>query len=261
MSGPAKSPRFYCPDLSGISAALPADESHHARHVLRLGAGDPVELFDGKGVVAHGRIVTLGKTSAEVAVDDLQRHVRPEPRVHVGFAVPKGKRLDWLLEKVTELGAASLQPVLFERSVAGGETLSENTRQRWLGHCIAAAKQCGLEHLPEIHQPLPALQLPRAWQGCLNVLGEIDPAAPSLREVMGAWTAGRDIGIVIGPEGDLTAAEKAALAEAGFSPARLGHTIMRVETAAIALLAGTIALCQSPSSQFNAPQAQSVGDH
>ncbi|MCE5326572.1 MAG: 16S rRNA (uracil(1498)-N(3))-methyltransferase [Planctomycetaceae bacterium] len=243
MGNAEKCPRFYCSDLSGQSVALPPDETHHARHVLRLGGGDAVELFDGKGAIARGHIVQLGRTSAEVAVDDLQRVGRSEPLVHVGFGVPKGKRLDWLLEKATELGAASLQPVLFERSVAGSDELSANTHSRWLGHCIAAAKQCVLNYLPEIRQPLAVWQLPKAWQGQLNVLGEIDPSALSLRDVLATWTGGREIGIIIGPEGDLTPAEKTVLGKAGFLPARLGHTIMRVETAAIALLAGTVALC------------------
>ena len=101
---------------------LPRGEVHHALHVLRLGVGADVELFDGRGAAANARVTAVGRAGVEMLVTaTLPVAGPPRRRVHLAFAVPKGKRLDWLLEKATELGAASLEPVVFERSVAGGD--------------------------------------------------------------------------------------------------------------------------------------------
>ena len=142
--------RLFAPELAeisrrggasaGLEVALPAGEAHHALHVLRLSCGDRVELFGGDGSKASGVIAAATKRQVTVTVEQFTPPAgRVGPTVHLAFAVPKGNRLDWLLEKATELGAASLQPVIFNRSVAGGEELGENKFQRWMGHCISAA--------------------------------------------------------------------------------------------------------------------------
>ena len=122
-------PRFFALPINPPAVELPAAEAHHALNVLRLRAGMEVEVFDGQGAHAVGRISHARHGQVTVTVLRVDPPTcRPEPVVHLAFAVPKGKRLDWLLEKATELGAASLQPVVFQRSVAGGEELSEGKR-------------------------------------------------------------------------------------------------------------------------------------
>ena len=126
-SSEGKKYRFYVPDLGGVgpgSVSLPADQAHHARGVLRVQSGLAVELFDGDGNVAHGLIAEVARSKVSVEIERTRRQARPEPIVRLAFAIAKGKRLDWLLEKATELGAASLQPVDFERSIAGTGGLS-----------------------------------------------------------------------------------------------------------------------------------------
>lgn len=232
---------------------LSVSESHHAMHVLRLRAGDAVELFDGRGQTAVGRILQAKHGVVSVELTKVAAlGPRPGPVVHLAFAVPKGKRLDWLLEKATELGAASLRPVIFERSVAGGEELGENKRQRWLGHCISAAKQSGLNYLPEILDPLDVGQLlaqiaiEGRSQHCppLVVVGDNGPGAQGLAAVLSKRLTDQAVLVVVGPEGGLTQGEREMMAQAGVLAGRLGQTILRVETAAVALLAATVAILE-----------------
>jgi 16S rRNA (uracil1498-N3)-methyltransferase len=256
--------RFFAPDLRPGTIRLPAAEAHHAVNVLRLKPGAAAELFDGRGRTAVGTIAQSRRGEAAVTVERVEGPAdRPEPVVHLAFAVPKGKRLDWLLEKATELGAASLHPVVFERSVAGGKELSAGKRDRWLGHCIAAAKQCGLNFLPEIRDPVGCAALfaahqtrrdgtpPRPCQSsgvqqtamhALRLVGDLGADAAPVAEALAKRQAGQEVLILIGPEGGLTQEERVVVLRAGFIPVRLGGTTLRIETAAIALLAATVAM-------------------
>jgi len=237
--------RFFVAALGPQRVTLDESESHHAVHVLRLKVGTVVELFNGRGGRAVGEVVELRRGSVSVEIHSRSEATdRPRPAVHLAFAVPKGKRLDWLLEKATELGAASLGPVIFERSVAGGAELSPAKQGRWLGHCVSAGKQCGLDWLPEIN---PARRLGEflAEFGCkdrLGVLGDATPGAQSLSAAL-ASRVQRDVCILVGPEGGLSDTEGQRALAAGFVPTRLGRTTLRTETAAIALLAGAAAIC------------------
>ena len=253
--------RFFAPSVPEAGELLDLDEgeSRHALGALRLAPGTDVEVFDGRGAEAVGELAPAGRRLARVRVIRRRQAERPEPVVELAFAVPKGKRLDWLLEKAAELGAVRLQPVVFERSVAQPE-LSEHAAARWRGVCIAAAKQSGSAFLPEIMPPadLRAL-LARFGQGQgdggapggpLAILGSaangpVAGHAPPLTEAMAGWAAGRPIVLLIGPEGGLTDAERLAAEQAGFVPARLGLTVLRIETTAVALLAGVLACAKS----------------
>ncbi len=235
-------------DSQGVSApggplvSLPQGEVHHALHVLRLRQGDQVELFDGAGGTALGRIARAGRSEMEVAVEELRpRRQRQGPTVHLCFAVPKGNRLDWLLEKATELGVASLVPTIFARSVAGGDDLSENKRRRWLGHCISAAKQSGLDYLPAIDEPLGLSAVIERFRGNFGLVGDPSGIALSVPEVFAVHPGG-ELFLVVGPEGGLTDDETQLLCRAGIMPCRVGHTTLRTETAAIALLSAVMAV-------------------
>ena len=223
---------------------LPDPEAHHAAHVLRLKTGAPVELFDGRGGSGEGQIsrckrgevvVTVRKCNAPTA--------RPLPLVHLGFAVPKGKRVDWLLEKATELGATSLRPICFERSVAGGEKLSDSQRKRWISHCIAGAKQCGGDFLPEIRDPYTVQDFIIQTPHSLRIFGDTDasavPVQSALRDYRNDCETDQKstMTALVGPEGGLTEQERQCLISEGFRPVRIGRTTLRIETASIAVLA------------------------
>jgi len=241
--------RFFVEDLAAEVVPLSVGEAHHAMHVLRLGAGDAAELFDGRGGLADGTIVEArqGKVSVRV-LGRRQVATRPQPVIHLALAVPKGKRMDWLLEKATELAVGSLAPVSFDRSVVEPGELAGAKRERWLGHCAAAAKQCGLAWLPEIHesQPLKDFLARFAQAGQVGLAGSADAGAVSVRTALASAPSDPTGGIclLVGPEGGLTDAEYAAARDAGFVPARLGSTILRTETACIALIAAVTAITE-----------------
>jgi 16S rRNA (uracil1498-N3)-methyltransferase len=243
----AKSYRFHVPDLRPLPedrVALPASEAHHGRDVLRLRTGQEIELFDGKGTLARARVRGVTRETVSVAVERIDHLERQSPVVHLAFAVPKGKRLDWLLAKATELGAASLRAVVFQRSVAGDTSLSASKRQRWEAQCVAAAKQCGLNFLPELHDHATLGDYLQTQKG-LALLGDLHPDAAVLREGLTGADNG-EVHLLVGPEGGVTPAEREAAIAAGVIPVRLGRTVLRVETAAVALLAGVTALREGP---------------
>ena len=238
--------RFFLARLpaAGETASLPPAEAHHALHVLRLKSGAPVELFDGQGGSAEAAIASVSHGAVTVTVlRALPPRRRQGPLIHLGFAQPKGKRLDWLLEKATELGAASLTPVRFERSVAGAEGLAAAARERWLGHCIAAAKQCGLDYLPRLEPPAGLEEFLEASRATLPLLGDLGADAILLKDAASRRAADQDVRILVGPEGGLTPEERSLSLSAGFLPVRLGTTTLRIETAAVALLAAARAVC------------------
>lgn len=242
MSRRENIPQFYVPSLSAGEVHLPEDEAHHAQHVLRLRAGAAVELFDGNGGWANGEIAHVARGDVTVRAEAPRREDEPRPRVHVAFAVPKGKRLDWLLEKATELAAASLQPIVFERSVAGGEELSDAKRSRWEAHCIAAAKQSGLGWLPKLKNTQPLAEFLAGNAEGLRLVGDVTPETRSLRDALAGNPSSRDVHLLIGPEGGFAPAERDAIRQAVYQSVRLGPTTLRVETAVVALLAGVRAI-------------------
>lgn len=243
MKDRSKIHRLYAPALSAVGAgplpaevALPPGEVHHARHVLRLREGDEVEAFDGAGRRASARVRRAGRSEMTVVVEAFFPMAEPlSPRIHLAFAVPKGDRLGWLLEKAAELGAASLQPIVFERSLAGREELSPAKRRRWEMACIAAAKQCGLDYLPAFREPAALTAFLAAPARPLALVGDLSDDARPLRDVLPPSAA--DITVLVGPEGGFTGAESAGIRQAAFIPVRLGQTTLRIETAALALLA------------------------
>jgi len=249
MLGCMDIPRFHVdgPLSQVLQVELSLAEGHHAMHVLRLRPGSQVELFNGSGLTALAAIVEAkhGKVTCEITQTS-PAMARPAPVVHLAFAIPKGKRLDWLLEKATELSAASLTPVAFDRSVAGGDEVSENKRDRWLGHCIAAAKQSGLNFLPELREMVTLRELLAQPAGqTIRLVGDLTDTTVALAQPLSAWQMPQDILLIVGPEGGLSDSERAMLRDADVQSIRLGSTVLRIETAAVALLAGVIAVTKA----------------
>ena len=224
---------------TGSEISLPPGEVHHAMHVLRLAAGDEVEIFDGMGCRCRGVIASAGRSSATVRIIKINDiPPRRKPAVHIGFAVPKGHRLDYLLEKATELAAASIEPVVFERSVAGGEQLSLAAMARWQGQCIAAAKQAEVDFLPSIVQMKSLAEWLTGVTSPLRLMGDLSEESQPLVQVLPPQPP-QSVHILVGPEGGITPQERQMAIATGFLPVRVGCTTLRIETAAVALLAVT----------------------
>jgi 16S rRNA (uracil1498-N3)-methyltransferase len=218
-------PRFYVPALEPGRLTLDGAEARHAARALRLGPGDAVELFDGRGHRAAGTLLSASPRGVVVEVGPVQTVPAPPP-VTIAAALPKGRRADFMVEKLSELGVEALRPVRFARGV---RRPTPATLARFRRLSIASAKQCGRSHVMQILDPLEA----PALTGPL-LLADPDAAEP-LRP-------GPPAVVVIGPEGGLTPAERAALSAA--RPVRLTPTVLRVETAAIAAAA---ILCAAPN--------------
>lgn len=228
--------RFYVPDFpSGGTLDLSASEARHAVTVLRLGAGDPLELFDGKGGCATARVVAVERRSVRCeilssSVDDAGRAVP----LTLCVALPKGDRSRWMVEKATELGVSRLVPLRSERSVV---LPKQSTLERLERAIIEACKQCGRNRLMEIAEPCTLRDL----------LEGRSPTAPGPASVCwiaqpGAETAGNTDGpsdqwVAVGPEGGFSDEELAAAQRAGWQPLGLGPHILRIETAALAAAA------------------------
>jgi len=231
-------PRFHCPVAlaTGQALSLPPGAARHVQ-VLRLQPGDTLTLFNGEGGEFEATVTRMGRSEVEVRVGAHQAIEREAPRaIHLLAGITANERMDWLVEKATELGVASLTPLVAERSVLKlkGER-AEKKLAHWQGVAVAAAEQCGRNRVPVIH---PAVTLAD---------GLAQPSAPGLRCVLSLApgtlplaqaTAGHaPVWVLSGPEGGLSAAEEALALQAGFVPVTLGPRVLRAETAPLAVLA------------------------
>ncbi|HEY0201048.1 MAG TPA: 16S rRNA (uracil(1498)-N(3))-methyltransferase [Burkholderiaceae bacterium] len=236
-------PRFFCPAPLHPGAALTLPEGA-ARHVqvLRLQPGDTLTLFNGQGGEYAASVTRMGRSDVDVLVGEHNPVEREAARaVHLVAGMPANERMDWLVEKATELGAASIQPVATARSVVklAGER-ADKRQARWQSIAIAACEQCGRNRVPMVHAPLaladwlaglpPASPTPPLWQ---RLLLSLRAGALPLRQAAGTAPA---VQVLHGPEGGLTAQEEEAALAHGFLPAHLGPRVLRAETASIAAL-------------------------
>jgi 16S rRNA (uracil1498-N3)-methyltransferase len=217
------------------SVVLPPDESAHLVTVLRAKPGDEATVFDGQGRVAPAEVIKASARGTHLRfTGPSEQHPRPSPSITLVQAIPKGGHMDQIVEKATELGTAIILPVLTERTV---RRPGESKPDRWLRIAISAAKQCGTPWVPAIRpvQSLrDALSAVRADNGLLLVasLGENSkPVRQVLREATGVRP--ERVGLLVGPEGDLTADEYRLAGEAGAIPVSFGRLVLRVETAAL----------------------------
>jgi 16S rRNA (uracil1498-N3)-methyltransferase len=159
-------------------------------------------------------------------------------------AIAKGSRMDFLLEKVAELGAARVVPVLTERGVVQGS--GEARRTHWQRRLREACKQCGRNVVPELADPATVEELGELLaQSDLALLFDLGPSARPLADVLRDSPSAKTILCLIGPEGGFTEQEQGRLTSAGAVPVRLAPTVLRIETAAIAAVAAIVALAKA----------------
>lgn len=234
-------PRFHCPTplQPGDVIDLPAGAARHVQ-VLRMQPGGLITLFSGardSGEFA-ATIEHMGRSDVRVRVGAhfaIERE--PKRQVHLVMGIPANDRMDWLVEKATELGVASIQPLITERSVLrlSGER-ADKKRAHWQAVAVAACEQCGRNRLPVIHEVTSLA----AWLGALSdVKGErlllsLRPETQAFSVIAG--TAGA-VTFLSGPEGGLSLAEEDAALVQLFRPVSLGPRVLRAETAGLAALA------------------------
>jgi 16S rRNA (uracil1498-N3)-methyltransferase len=232
-------PRFYCPPPlpeSGLFE-LPLDAAHHAARVLRLREGDPVQMFDGIGNERHGVIAELGGKRVVVGNLTAVDSDRESPlKALLAQALSSSEKMDWVIQKATELGVAEIQPIDAERSVARltAERIAKRL-EHWQQVAISACEQCGRNTLPQIHAPLDIMVWLQQMQKTSDAKFILLPqGAVSLHAQPKPQAR---VALLIGAEGGFTQAESDAALRCGFVPIRMGARVLRTETAAIAGLA------------------------
>ena len=243
------SARFYA-DLAlvtGTSISLPEQTARHVQ-VLRLQPGERILLFNGRGDTEgefEATVERMGRSDVDVTIGAWTATAREASRaIHLVVGMPANDRMDWLIEKATELGAASIQPVMSERSVLRLKAERADKKvAHWRGIAMAACEQCGRNRVPLIHDVTTladwlkksmATTAPDA--GTRLLLSLQDGSRPLNQAVAGSGA----LTFLNGPEGGLSPAEEAAAIACGFSPVTLGPRVLRAETAPLACLSQLI---------------------
>ncbi|TWO70839.1 16S rRNA (uracil(1498)-N(3))-methyltransferase [Caenimonas sedimenti] len=227
-------PRFHCPTplAAGLVIDLPAGAARHVQ-VLRMQPGMALTLFDGRGGEYQAVVEQMGRSDVRVQVgahDPVERE--PVRAVHLAVGMPANERMDWLVEKAAELGAASIQPLQAQHSVLRlqGER-AQKKQAHWQGVAVAACEQSGRNRVPTVH-PVRAFNEWLASQPAPGWMLSLRDGAVPLAQVK----ASGEVTLLSGPEGGLAPAEEDAAIAAGWRPARLGPAVLRAETAPLAAL-------------------------
>jgi len=236
--------RFYISpeDWSPGALALTGSEAHHARDVLRMRIGEKLVIFNGRGREITAEVVDLGND--EIGLRKLHEAETPplQCRIILGQAIPKGKNMDFIVQKAVEIGAAEIVPIISDRTVVQVDAQSAAQKQsKWKQIAVEAAKQCGQNWLPHVHAPRKLAEVFSSVTGesfDLQLIGSLQPGARHLKKVLADYSSERQhrprtVLMLVGPEGDFTPAELALAHRHGCQPITLGPIVLRVETAAI----------------------------
>ena len=231
-------PRFFCshPLQVGLSLDLPADTSRHIQ-VLRLQPGATITLFDGRGGEYTACILQMGRHTVAARIDShLALERESAINSHVVIGMPANERMDWLVEKATELGVARITPLMTAHGVLRLNAERALKRQlHWQGIAQAACAQSGRNTLPQI-------DVPQSWSEWLNTVPHDETQARWLLSLSAASTplnGGLEVKRVLllsGPEGGLSRDEEAQALERGFVAVNLGGRVLRAETAPLVVL-------------------------
>jgi 16S rRNA (uracil1498-N3)-methyltransferase len=235
--------RFFQSDAASPRITLAGEEAHHALRVLRVRLGERVDVLNGAGACHHCTVDSVQKNTLDLAVIETVQTPALPWRITLFLAVPKGKTMDAVIQKATELGVSRIVPVLSERAIPHLDQEAVGHKQeKWQQIAIEAVKQCGQTWLPHVESP-------SSWNAAIQRMpvGELDLVASLLPGSVHARQGFTDffssqghkpttLSLWIGPEGDLTPAEVESLLARGAKPITLGRLVLRVETAVISAL-------------------------
>jgi 16S rRNA (uracil1498-N3)-methyltransferase len=227
-------PRLYVetPLSEGAEFALVQEQGHYLVHVLRQASGDAVALFNGRDGEWLGYLTAITKKSVHVRLEKRTADVQPPPDIDYLFAPLKHARLDYMVQKATELGARRLRPVITQRTIAERVNL-----ERMKANAVEAAEQCNLVFVPEVLEPLPLAKVLAHWESSRRLI-YCDETALVADPVEALKDITPPAAVLVGPEGGFTKEERVHLKSLSFVTAiSLGPRIMRADTVAIAALA------------------------
>ena len=252
--------RFVVPaDLltAGGEIELPNDVAHQARDVLRLGPGAALVLLDGAGGEWPATVTMVSRAGVRVRLAERQDcAAEPRTQVVLCLGVLKAAKLEWVLQKGTELGVAAFVPLLCERAVAGAQELGAAKRERWRRILVEATEQCGRARVPELDEQCSLAQaLARLPADALALMPWEEERTASLRAALAAAPAASSTGaarddvpapavyLFVGPEGGFSSGEVALARRHGAVTVTLGPRILRAETAALTAVALVMEAC------------------
>jgi 16S rRNA (uracil1498-N3)-methyltransferase len=229
-------PRIYTEQSleANASVGLESGPSQHVSRALRMKVGDSLVLFNGCGGQFPASIAAMDRKTVTVVTGDFEAIERESGLcLQLGIAISRGDRMDWVMQKATELGVSSIAPLLSERTEVrlGGER-GEKKLRHWQQVVTSACEQCGRNQLPQVLSP----QVPEQWLQAVqadvrlvlhHTAGNTDPGP----------TPPASVALLVGPEGGLSPAEISAAEQAGFQPLQLGPRVLRTETAPLAAIA------------------------
>jgi 16S rRNA (uracil1498-N3)-methyltransferase len=225
------------PLSAGRRHTIEGDAANHIARVLRLEPGDALTVFDGRGGEYAARIEAIRKGAVIVELQERSASSRESPlALTLAQGVSRGERMDWVVQKATELGVSRIVPVLTERSVVKLDARqAERKRAHWQGIAVAACEQSGRDRIPEVSVPIELHGFLHGVDARATRLLLSPTGTQSVKDLQAPAPDGGII-VLIGPEGGLAETEQRAALAAGFLAVRLGPRVLRTETAAVAAL-------------------------
>lgn len=224
-----------CPLAPELELVLPEHTSNHIIRVLRLEVGDMIHLFNGDGNDYSAKITSLEKRGAKVNVlSCLLISNESLLRIHLYQSIARGEKMDWILQKATELGVAAFTPMVSDRTeVKLDQERSHKRLMHWQGVIRSACEQSGRASIPAVHAPIAINRLDNA--SILNQAYYLHPGAPFRASELQAFKH-PEVKLAIGPEGGFSDRDIQLLQSAGFIGMTIGPRILRTETAGLALI-------------------------
>lgn len=211
--------------------ALPEASAHYIGRVLRLAVGAAVQLFDGSGQEYRGELIEVSKKAVRVRLlETVPGMAESKLHIHLGQGLSRGERMDWAIQKATELGVTQITPIISERcEVRLKDERADKRLAHWRQIAISACEQCGRSVVPVIRPP----QLLSDW---LQIEADLKLVLHPVAEPLASHASPETLAFLIGPEGGLNDAEVEQAKMTGFQPARLGPRVLRTETAPVVAL-------------------------
>ena len=225
-------PRFYLPPSAWTeSPFIEGDEAKHLAQVLRIQSGATITVFDGLGNFAEARVLSVSKQRIDLMLELAESKPTPLPEITLAQAIPKGKNMDWIVQKAVELGVSKIQPLVTRNTIVSP---GDEKAEKWRRTALEACKQCAQFTIPVIAEPISF----EAWikspdPSELKIIASLAENPENFRETLAAHPEIESVTILIGPEGDFTPQETEVALAAGFIPVTLGDLVLRVETATL----------------------------
>ena len=235
--------RLYCDPSefslqSGFCGELDSRNTHYLKNVLRVRSEQKLVLFNGEGQEYEAKVKSVGRRDIEIEIgDQIFRDQSPESNmsIQLGIGISKGERMDWVMQKATEMGVASIHPLLTQRcDVKLDASRLEKKLGHWKSVVVSATEQSNRIRVPEISAPA-GLKVFAENEADLKLL--FDPSGRSLSSVAGEISTPKSVALAIGPEGGFCEEELRESERTGFQVCSIGPRVLRTETAPVAALA------------------------